>query len=316
MKLYVDKSRLLPASDPLARQIHISQGTFLELLDIAAREFGYRTNISYFPEGEYASAVVEERPVAALELQLDPSTVKDSLFSQIPKRHTNKRPYDVKRPVSAAELAKVYSLAGTDRILWRAITSEPQRTAVAEICREAMAVETSSPERNRETANWFRFSDHEMRQRRDGFGIAQNGVEGPKKWIAETFILSRKRAADPKGAFAQGAVTQTEEQADSTATFVALISKMNTRLDQVVTGRAYARVDLTAARLGLKIQPFSQVLEEYPEMAELQKRMKQTLRVADGHTVQMLFRLGHAKPGPHTPRRDISALIRTRPAGT
>src|SRR5215471_4778065 len=145
MKLYVDKSRLLPASDPLARQIQISQGTFLELLDIAAREFGYRTNISYFPEGEYASAVVEERPVAALELQLDPSTVKDSLFSQIPKRHTNKRPYDVKRPVSAAELAKVYSLAGTDRILWRAITSEPQRTAVAEICREARPLRLQVP---------------------------------------------------------------------------------------------------------------------------------------------------------------------------
>jgi hypothetical protein len=214
----------------------------------------------------------------------------------------------------AAEMAEIRASAGTDRFAWRIVTGERQRRTIAEICREAMAIETSNPDRNHETANWFRFSDRELRGKRDGFGIAQNGAEGLKKWIAETFVLSRERAMDPKGAFAQGAVSQTEEQADSAPLFAALISTTNTRLDQLLIGRAYSRVDLTAARLGLKIQPFSQVLEEYPEMAALQKRVKQALRVPDRHTVQMLFRLGHAKASPHTPRRDVSALIRPRPA--
>lgn len=83
------------------------------------RDFGYRTEVSYFPEGEYASSVVEDQPVAAIAVRLDPSTVKDSLFAEIPKRHTNKRPYDVKRPVLAAEMAEIQSAAGTDRISWR-----------------------------------------------------------------------------------------------------------------------------------------------------------------------------------------------------
>ena len=57
------------------------------------------------------------------------------------------------------------------------------------------------------------------------------------------------------------------------------------------------------------MHPLSQLLEEYAEMAPLQRIMKQTLGVADAQTVQMLFRLGHAKPTPHSPRRDVSTLI-------
>ncbi|MCL4850921.1 MAG: hypothetical protein KJZ78_06010 [Bryobacteraceae bacterium] len=82
------------------------------------RDFGYRMEISYFPKREYAS-VVEDRPVAAIAVRLGSSAVKDSLFAEIPKRHTNKRPYDVKRPVLAAEMAEIQSAAGTDRISWR-----------------------------------------------------------------------------------------------------------------------------------------------------------------------------------------------------
>src|ERR1700737_2259584 len=49
VSLAVDRERLLPASDPLARQVHLGQGTFLELLDLAAREQGFHPRIEYFP---------------------------------------------------------------------------------------------------------------------------------------------------------------------------------------------------------------------------------------------------------------------------
>ena len=38
-----DRSRLLPETDPFSRQIMMSHGTFLELLDLAARRFEVRT---------------------------------------------------------------------------------------------------------------------------------------------------------------------------------------------------------------------------------------------------------------------------------
>ncbi len=309
MNLYVDRTRLLPASDPPARQIHISHGSFLELLRISASQFGYRAEIKLFPEGQYANNVVEPRPVAAIAIQPDPSAARDPLFALILERHTNKRLFDIKRSLSPRQLAELQTAPGTAHAQWRIVDSDPQRSAVADICRQAMVIEIASPLRDLETAGWFRFSDRELQAKRDGFGVAQNGAEGIKKWIAETFVLSRPKAADPNGAFAESAVTQTAEQASSAPAFAALVTKTNTRLDQVLTGRAYARVQLTATSLGLKMQPFSQVLQEYPEMAELQLRMKQTLNVPPDQTVQMLFRLGHAKPNPHTPRRDVSSLI-------
>ena len=42
--LHMDLTRLLPETDPYSRQMCMSQGTFLELLDMAARERGLRAH--------------------------------------------------------------------------------------------------------------------------------------------------------------------------------------------------------------------------------------------------------------------------------
>ncbi|HWP10309.1 MAG TPA: hypothetical protein VNN06_00700 [Ramlibacter sp.] len=49
--LYCDLTRLLPETDPFSRQIMMSHGTFLELLDLAARRKGLRANVELFPQG-------------------------------------------------------------------------------------------------------------------------------------------------------------------------------------------------------------------------------------------------------------------------
>jgi hypothetical protein len=48
--LYCDRTRLLPETDPFSRQIMMSQGTFLEVLDLAARQQGYRADIRAVPQ--------------------------------------------------------------------------------------------------------------------------------------------------------------------------------------------------------------------------------------------------------------------------
>jgi hypothetical protein len=45
-------------------------------------------------------------------------------------------------------------------------------------------------------------------------------------------------------------------------------------------------------------------------MSELQRRLLKFLEVPEGHTAQMLFRLGRAEATAHAPRREVSALIR------
>jgi hypothetical protein len=66
--LRCDRDRLLPETDPFSRQIMMSHGTFLELMDIAARERGLTAEITLFPEGVYLPDKIEERPVARIKL--------------------------------------------------------------------------------------------------------------------------------------------------------------------------------------------------------------------------------------------------------
>ena len=61
----------------------MSHGTFLELVDIAARERGIRADIELFPQGEFDSEKIDKRPVARIRLTKDPNVAKDPLFSQI-----------------------------------------------------------------------------------------------------------------------------------------------------------------------------------------------------------------------------------------
>jgi len=319
MSLFVDQSRLLPLIDPAARQVHIGQGAFLELLEMAARQFGYRATVVYFPDREYSNSVLENRPVASISLYPDSRAEPDPLFAQISRRVSNKARFERNRVISQADAEALCSAPGTgsraendssQTIGWWMTQRESELHALAAMCKGAMAVEASSPERNRETAEWFRFSAGELAEKRDGFGIEQSGVTGVREWIAETFLLNRQRAADPNGSFARGAVNLAGAQASTASAFAALIGTANTRLEQVLIGRAYCRVHLAAARLGLAMQPLSQLLEEYPEMDPLQRRLKQMLNISAEQTVQMLFRLGYAKPTPHTPRRDVRSLIR------
>ena len=56
--LYCDLGRLFPETDPYSRQIMMSHGTFLELLDLSARENGLRADIELFPEDEFDALMV------------------------------------------------------------------------------------------------------------------------------------------------------------------------------------------------------------------------------------------------------------------
>ena len=83
----------------------------------------------------------------------------------------------------------------------------------------------------------------------------------------------------------------------------------NTRKTQIATGRAYVRLNLQATALGVALHPMSQVLQEYPEMTELQGVFHETIGTRPGETVQMLVRLGYGAPPGPSPRRALGDLI-------
>ncbi len=70
--------------------------------------------------------------------------------------------------------------------------------------------------------------------------------------------------------------------------------------DRLAAGRAYQRVDLAAASLGLAIHPVSESLGDVPALGDARAELESRLGVRSPGRVQMLFRLGRAGRS-HTP---------------
>ena len=307
--LYIDPERLLPETDPIHRQIHIGQGTFLETLVIAASGLGYKANIDYFPEGMYANTELVDMPIASVNLVKQDSISKDPLFNSLLTRHSNKREYDDYQ-LSQNELDTLQK-AHQAHSNYPLIThdSAKAKTQLVEILTEAMHIEVGNRQRDMETIEMFRFNDDEVKKYRDGFGVGQAGLSGFTKFIAETFFLSREKVEKDPSEFGQQAVDMTRKTAESTSTFAWISTPDNSRLDQVKVGRDYCRMNLQTTMMGLAQHPMSQILQEYDDMLDLQAEFKQTFNIAESETVQMLFRLGKADPVAHGPRRLVKQLI-------
>lgn len=307
--LYVDQTRLLPETDPYARQIHIGQGTFLETLSIAASAHGYQANITYFPLGSYSNMTLAQQPVARITLVPQAGIRRDPMFDYVLTRQSNKRDYD-NSLLSSAQKTSLLDWSKSTSGQLTLIDTPIEQTYMREMLTQAMQLEVGNKARDLETIAMFRFNEDEVKQYRDGFGLAHNGVTGLKKILAENFFLDRASTEHDPTDFGKQSVDMVKRITESTSTFAWLSTKQNERIDQVKIGRDYCRLNLMATAMGLAIHPMSQVLQEYADMLPLQQAFKQHFNIPASDTVQMLVRIGKAAPLTHTPRREVSRLIK------
>src|SRR5438093_11272954 len=77
----MDPHRLLPVLDPTNREVYIGLGAAIENMRVAARHFGYRTNVTYFPGGEdpttVAILVFAEGPVGQAGEQIGRASCRE-----------------------------------------------------------------------------------------------------------------------------------------------------------------------------------------------------------------------------------------------
>lgn len=301
--LYVDRTRLLPETDPFARQIVIGHGTFLELLVLAAGAEGYRCAIEYFPQGQPAEGEVDGRPLARIRLLRD-TAANDPLFAQIPHRRSTKEPYlDRSLQSEHAQALRAVHRAGPAQL---SITSEAAMAAILRgITERAMLIELQTPRTLKESIDRLRIGA-------DAIAAQPDGIEmhGPFFWwLSKLGLMTTEKAMTPGTMAYQGGIDYALGWARSTPAFGWLTTAANDRISQIEAGRAYVRLNLKATELGVAMHPVSQVLQEYPEMAELQREFLGRIGAVPGQTVQMLFRLGYSEPVPPSPRRRLDALL-------
>jgi hypothetical protein len=309
ISLYCDPQRLLPQTDPLSRQIMLSQGTFLELLDLAARERGLRTQIDLFPQGAYAADRVDARPVARVRLAADASVAKDPLFAHILLRHTNRSLYDPQRAVPAAAWQALQQSLGAApfRMGFVGLDAPQALAAQRHIALQAWRIELSTPRTMQESLDVLRVGSDEISQHRDGISL----LDPMPVAMARLGLFDRSQAPAPDSSITQKQIAAFAAKLESSPGSFWLVTPTNDRSTQVQAGRAYVRMQLAATAQGLAMHPLSQALQEYPEQQETYAALHALAgATAPGHTVQMWLRVGYAPGVDPSPRRALQNFIR------
>ncbi len=301
--LTCDLDRLLPVTDPFSRQIVIGLGCFLELFSIAAAAQGYRAHISYFPDGEPDNRL-DRKPIARLSLQPQKGLAGDPLFAQALKRHTNRNPYDTKRPIDDDIVRRLQSGAAKN-IQIGAVNGGALLQDLRALTRDAMWAEIRTAEAYQESIDLMRIGRSEIEANPDGIALGGAFLETLKL----AGVLSRESLADPSSRSYQIGLDMIEEGAMTAMGFVWIKTSGNNRTAQIVAGRAYLRVALQATADGLAMQPMSQALQEYAAMQPYYETIHARLTKRPGERVQMLARLGYAEAVGPAPRWPLMTRI-------
>jgi hypothetical protein len=300
LTFYVDLDRRLPATDPFDRQIAIGCGAFLELLSIAAAEEDYRVDLALFPDGEDLKTL-DERPVAHIQFVAGAGK-RDPLFRQILARRSNKEIYEP-REVPSSALAALAEAARSHGMTSTSVGNTALAAKLRDLTWRAHVKEVTTPAANQESVDLMRIGAKEVAANPDGIVLEGGMIE----IAARLGIVTREALADPSStAFKQG-LELYEKMAKSARAFGWIINSNKNRADQINAGRAYARMNLKATELGLGVHPWSQSLQEYPEMRELYREIHEL--IGQGETVQMLYRIGYAERIEPTPRRGLAAHL-------
>lgn len=308
---YADLERLLPATDPYDRQITLGCGAFLELFDLACRANNHRTEIALWPEGE-PQPRLDRRPVAHVKLSAE-TTTKDDLFDHIANRRTNREPYQ-NRAIEDAVLTSVAAQAlqpnaggaapSPLRIAWTH-TSEAL-DALRALAWAGFDREARTPAAHQESVDVMRIGREEIATHRDGIALEGAMIEFAKA----VGLVNRETLADINNRFTRDGLEAWRPLAEDAPTYAWLTARDNARTTQIISGRAYARFNLAATGAGLAMHPWSQTLQEYPEMADLYAQAEELTGAQAGETVQMLVRVGYGPTIAPSPRRGLSEHLR------
>ena len=308
--LYADGERLTNEADPFARQMMITQGTFLEYVKIAGDELGYKAAVELFPEGSYdgqkLTESMETRPVAKIMLTKD-RPQSNPLYGSMFLPDTNRLPYQPTR-LTAEQINKLEAINTDAHMTLKIFQDKENIDKLASYAIKGAIAEAGVGHVMQEQANIFRANEYKKNKYRYGFSVEGQGTTGLMQHLMLGVVSLFPSLNSGKGA-SDLFVQSTRTSVDSTLTYAMIITEDNNRSSQVESGMLYSRLVLTAHSLGVVMQPLSQVLEEYPEMEELYNSIHLEY-ASDGGTIQMFSRLGvPTKEVSQSMRRDVMDLL-------
>ena len=307
-KLYLDEKRLLPETDPFHRQSVISQGTFLELVDIASKKLGYEALLKIYPEGEISKNTtpdeIHKTPTAEVILSKKDSN-KSSRYDAMFDRVTTRTNY-LDKLLTKEQIDQIIALNDNKDIGVVVFQGSEELKYLKNLTTEGVSIESKKESTMNESHVVIRFSEYQKNKYKYGLTMASQGFPKTKLFFLESLGSLFPITLEQEGKIWREAET---ERIQKTPAYIMIFSDKNDRTTQVKVGMLYARIQLEGTNLGLSMQPTMQITQEYPEMKKLYEEVIQKF-VKNGKAVQMLFRVGQAeKQVEHSPRRDVLELI-------
>src|SRR6266511_3826399 len=281
--VYADRTRQLEVIDPSGRELLISVGAAVFNLRVAIRQQGWVPVGRTWPDADESELVARIRPGPAAAR--DPAM--DALAAAIPRRHTNRHPFD-RVVVPAAILEELAEAAATEGAAL-SIAGAVGRTAILSLVRSAEQRLRAQGRYRAELTDWTR----PTRGRRDG---VPPQAFGP--WAAlETLPLRDYGLTQPQ-------LQRRDEPFEPYPTILVLFTNGDTPDQWVRAGQALQRVLLLATVHGLAATPMSQPLE-IPALREL------VTDTRTGRWAQVILRVGYGQATAVTPpRRGVRAALR------
>ncbi len=281
VRLLADIEREQPVSDPDRRELYISLGCALENLLVAAEHFGYRHDVTYFPErgndelvasvafepGEMPSSARAGLPMDAIALRHnDPG-----IFGPAPLTES------VRRRLEASRTEPDLRLDLTDDYVFH--------RRVEQLTLEADRLEFADPEFREELGSRIR-----------------EGAIGLPRVLSRlgSLAVSRLDLGDP--------VARQDQKIVDSAPLVGLISATSDgHRAHVRCGQLFERLWLTATTIGVSVNPMSQTMR-HPHLRSAMAEL-----IPGGWVPQHVFRVGYSlgqgEAGPRTPRRSLEEVL-------
>lgn len=307
--VFPEFSRALSVSDPTHRELYLSLGCALANLRIATEHFGFRAAEEEFPGGGDLPAVAlpagrsfsegrakAGQPVARLSFvsgRTEPPG-NDALFAAIPKRHSNRAPYEP-RPVPVDVLQRLRGQANDPEVRLDLVMQPAHIRTVAELTARATRDTLGRADFRSELSRWVR---NNFTKRPDGMPGFSVGVPDPPSLLAPIMVrLPPMAKAEAKKAQARIAGSP----------LVAVFSaKEDAPRGWVKTGVALERVWLAAVAHGLRATPYAGPFEA----GALHEQVEHLLGIS-GFRAQTLLRVGYGPDDPHpSPRRSVENVLR------
>ena len=289
LELYADRDRVVQAFDPRGREMIMSCGAALFTLRVALEHFQCHAKITTFPR--YG----DHELLARLEIVPGKGVPRDlrMLFPSIQNRHTQRMPFDGRKPPDAL-LREIRREAKAEGAILSLVDGQDSRKEIAQLIAEGNRRQAGSAIFRQQLGQLFR-SNYSVR--RDGMPGYVYGLGWLRSLLMPWLI--------EKGEWGEDVAVDDYMAVMFAPCLAVLAIKGDTTETWLAAGQALARVLLRACHAGVSASFLSQAIE----VPELRARLQSVMGI-EGFP-QLVLRMGYGAKAEPTPRRRLRDVLVT-----